>query len=125
MVKFPCVLVLDDDKDLLEMVEVVLSNFEMKVHCISDSSKLFEELERVKPSLLLMDIFLGSDDGRTLSHQIKSNGAYNNMPVILYSAGNISLNSIEASLADEFIAKPFDIKMLADKIRTLMEKAAS
>ncbi len=125
MKQLPCVLVLDDDKDLLEMVEVVLTNFKMQVYCLSDSTKLFEELERVKPSLLLMDIFLGSNDGRALCNQIKTDDDYSHIPVILYSAGNISQDSIEASMTNDFIPKPFDIKFLVDKIKSLMLNTAS
>jgi len=67
-----------------------------------------------------MDIFLGDADGRTLCYNLKFQPAYENIPVILYSAGYVPLSTIEHSKADEFIIKPFDIKQLLGKIKKLL-----
>jgi DNA-binding response OmpR family regulator len=117
------VLVVDDDKDLLEMMSLVLTKYDLNISCISKGLKLFDSINAVNPDLVLMDIFLGDADGRELCHQLKVS-AHNQLPVILYSAGQITPLSIKNSLADDFVTKPFNISILASKIKGLISKSA-
>lgn len=110
------VLVVDDDKDLLEMVSLVLRKHDMQVTCLDNGHALFPSLSTDKPDVVLMDIYLGDSDGRELCRKMKDNSDFQHLPVILYSAGNISASSIEACRANDFIAKPFDIFQLIKKI---------
>ncbi len=118
----PSVLVVDDDRDLLEMVGSVLSSYKMKVHCLSEGATLFNTINEVHPDVLLMDIYLGDSDGWNLCHSIKTSDDYKHIPVILYSAGYVTTASIHEALADEFLVKPFNIKDLINKINTLVKE---
>ncbi len=114
------ILVVDDNKDLLEMVEMTLSRLGYHITTLAKGSGFFNIVESIRPDIILLDIFLGDADGRTLCYNLKLQPAYENIPVILYSAGYIHLSTIENSKADEFIIKPFDIKYLVEKIKTLL-----
>lgn len=114
------ILIVDDDKDLLEMVEMALSRVGYQITTVAKGSGFFDLVESIRPDIILLDIFLGDADGRNLCHQMKLQPAYENIPVILYSAGYISRSSIEYSKADEFIIKPFDIRYLVEKVKTLL-----
>lgn len=116
------VLVLDDDADLLEMVDLTLSANGFAIKCISTGEYFFNNVDLVKPELILLDIFLGKFDGRKLCRQLKEHSLYQNIPVILYSAGNISHLTIEESKANLFISKPFDINHLMQKIKSLVKQ---
>jgi DNA-binding response OmpR family regulator len=111
------ILIVDDDRDLLEMVTIALSNFEMKVECLADGNRLIECITAFEPNLILLDIYLNDCDGRELCYKLKSSDQYKNIPVILYSAGHISAQSIRDSLADDFIPKPFSISQLVKRIK--------
>jgi DNA-binding response OmpR family regulator len=113
------VLVVDDDTDLLEMVSLVLQSYDMKVNCINRGELLLDTITAIDPDILLMDIYLGDTDGRKLCHSLKSSEKFNHIPVILYSAGVITNISIQESLADDFLIKPFDITELVKKIEAL------
>lgn len=110
------VLVVDDDTDLLEMVSLVLTSHNMKVECLNKGDLLFQSVATDKPDIVLMDIYLGDSDGRDLCRTLKSSDQYHNIPVILYSAGNITAASVQESKADDFLSKPFDIRQLINKI---------
>jgi DNA-binding response OmpR family regulator len=114
------ILVVDDDKDLLEMVEMTLSRLGYQITTLAKGSGFFKVVESIRPDIILLDIFLGDADGRTLCHKMKLQPAYENIPVILYSAGYVSLSTIEHSKADEFMIKPFEIKQLLEKIKKLL-----
>lgn len=114
------VLVVDDDQDILDMVNLVLTTYDLKVSCIKYGTALMTAIESIKPDLVLMDIYLGDADGRTLCHELKNSSKYKNIPVILYSAGHITAASVKESLADDFLAKPFDNLKLIKSIRSLI-----
>ena len=106
------ILIVDDDKDLLEMVEMILSRLGYHITTLAKGSVFFNVVESIRPDIILLDIFLGDADGRNLCYQMKLQPAYENIPVILYSAGHMSISTIEHSKADDFITKPFDTKQL-------------
>jgi len=114
------ILVVDDDKDLLEMVEMTLSRLGYHITTLAKGSGFLKIVESIRPDIILLDIFLGDADGRTLCYNLKLQPVYHNIPVILYSAGFVPLSTIEHSKADVFIIKPFDIKYLVEKIKTLL-----
>ena len=116
----PKILLVDDDKDLLEMVEMTLSRLGYQITTLAKGSVFFNIVESIRPDIILLDIFLGDADGRTLCYNLKLQPVYENIPVILYSAGYVPLSTIEHSKADEFIIKPFDNKYLVEKIKTLL-----
>jgi DNA-binding response OmpR family regulator len=111
------VLVIDDDLDLLEMVSMVLSSYGLSVQTISQGNQVNDSLDEFIPDVILMDIYLGDVDGRDICSALKTSLQYQHIPIILYSAGYITSTSIEASRADDFLAKPFDNKQLFEKIR--------
>jgi DNA-binding response OmpR family regulator len=117
------VLLIDDDEDLLEMVEMVLTNSSMRVETSTSGASLMNSLRTSNPDIIVMDIYLGDSDGRNLCQRLKSSKEYGHIPVILYSAGVITPESINEAGADEFIPKPFRIDDLVQKIRALTTAA--
>jgi DNA-binding response OmpR family regulator len=115
----PRVLIVDDDEDLLEMVSMILSRSGMEVHTANKAINFHEMISKIKPDLILMDIYLDDLDGRELCREIKLLNEFAKIPVILYSAGVIPTDTITTSLADEFMLKPFDNAQLLKKINAL------
>lgn len=111
------VLVVDDDKDLLEMVTLVLRINGMDVYSINDYQQFFSSLSVFQPDLVVLDIYLEEADGRELCRQMKGMDDFSNTPVLLYSAGHITADSIEECQANGFLQKPFDISILLKRIR--------
>ncbi len=114
------VLVVDDDADLLEMVDIALSKQGFTTSTINNGKHFFNKVESFRPDIILLDIFLGDADGRKLCHRLKETATSQDIPVILYSAGHVSGSSIERSLANAFVSKPFEIKHLVAKIKSLL-----
>jgi len=114
------VLIVDDDQDILDMVSLVLTTYDLEVACINNGAALFPAIVKNKPDLVLMDIYLGDADGRELCNTLKTSSQFGNIPVILYSAGHITSSSVKESHADDFLTKPFDNLQLIKKIRSLI-----
>jgi DNA-binding response OmpR family regulator len=115
----PHILVVDDDADLLELVTLVLKRSDYQVTALQDGTKVFPIVEDINPDVILMDIYLGNTDGRNICKDLKSSDKFNAIPVILYSAGNITAQSIRDAMADSFIVKPFNNAEILEKIQSL------
>ena len=112
-------MVVDDDADLLEMVTLVLTSQGMDVVALNKGKEFFNVLKSNQPDIVLMDIYLGDADGRDLCRQVKT-ASVPKVPILLYSAGNITSSSIAESMADDFFQKPFEINQLMKKIRNFL-----
>lgn len=118
------VLLVDDDVDLLEMVCLMLRVNDLDADCISRGNEVFPCLQSGDPDIVVMDVFLGDSDGRDLCLKIKNEQKYSRLPVLLYSAGNVSDSTLVECGADDFLQKPFDMNVLINRIRQLTTKTA-
>ncbi len=116
------ILVVDDDDDILEMMCLILESYNLTPTCVPDGKGIREIIDDINPALILMDIYLGKQDGRTICHSLKESAIYGHIPIILYSAGHISSESIKASLADAFIVKPFNVQELVNQIKLRVQE---
>lgn len=111
------ILAVDDNEDILEILKLILEDYGYEVKTITDGSLLFDEIKAHKPDLILLDIMLGNMDGRELCKAVKSNKETQDIPIILVSAShNLSDRFMLASANIDFLAKPFDMMELLDKV---------
>ncbi len=110
------ILVVDDDIDILTVVQLVLESHQFEVVAISKCQKIYSLIDTFYLDLILLDVSLGTQDGRNLCKQIKSDIKTKNISVILFSANHNVEKSISECLADSFISKPFDINDLIEGI---------
>ena len=68
-----------------------------------------------------MDVNLDAEDGRQLCLELKENPLTKTIPVILCSARHELLHNFKSFLADDFIEKPFEMKLLVSKIEKLLK----
>jgi len=112
------ILILDDDEDILDIVSFLLRENGYKVQTLSNGETVFEAIKEFNPELLLMDVMLGGMDGRVICKRIKNTEETNCLPVILISGTHDLGNSLlEEGAPNDFVAKPFDIYDLLQKIK--------
>lgn len=119
------ILAVDDDKDILEVLQFILEDSGYEVDTLSDGHHLLDTIKRKAPDLILLDIMLGNMDGRELCKSVKRESVTHNIPVILISAShNITSSMNQEGAPNDFIAKPFDINNLLNKIKNQLNSAA-
>jgi DNA-binding response OmpR family regulator len=111
------VLVVDDDQDILQVVKIVLSMNDFEVTTISRGEEIEAAIKTFTPDLILLDVALGSVDGRDICKTLKISHETQHIPVILFSAHYDLANNIQECMANDFVIKPFDTSYLVDKIR--------
>lgn len=111
------ILVLDDDADILEVISYILEDKGYEVVTLSGGEEIFQTIRQFHPDLVLMDVMLGSMDGRMICHELKDHSDTQALPVILISASHDLARSLSQEGApNDFIAKPFDVDHLITKV---------
>ena len=111
------ILVVDDNQEILEVIELILELEGYQVSALIDANRFNERLTEFKPDLILLDVMLGSLDGRDLCNSLKADKVTVDIPVIMISASH-NLNDMQNRICypNDFIAKPFDIDNLISKV---------
>ena len=113
------VLIIEDDESIAEAIGMALTfdGFEIKV--VIQATQAISAVKTYKPDAIVLDLLLSGIDGRDIAKALKNNTKTKNIPIILTSAHPLAEKAAQAAGADAFIAKPFDISVLSDKIKTL------
>lgn len=110
------ILIADDDESILDALSLLLEDSGYKVQIVKDGNLLYNFLDPL-PDLLLLDIWMAGTDGRDICKELKSNEKTRTMPVIIVSA-NKDIHSITSECgADDYLAKPFQVKDLFEMIQ--------
>lgn len=124
MDKMQKILAVDDNEDILEVLKLILEDYDYDVKTLADGRKLVDQIEEYKPDLILLDIMLGEIDGRELCKTIKSNKDTHDIPIIMISASHgLSGQYKPYDAPNDFLAKPFDISELVDKVQSQLAAA--
>lgn len=115
------ILVVDDDVDILSVMEILLSMKGFDVEVTSKGENTFPKIESFKPDLILLDVLISGHDGRVICKQLKSNKSTSHIPVIMFSAHPGAAATISDYGADDFIAKPFDVNNLMQKVNNQLK----
>jgi DNA-binding response OmpR family regulator len=123
MTKKAKILVVDDDPDILDAIAFTLEDAGYTV-TTTEKGEYAENLHDTNgglPNVIILDVLLSGKDGRTICKKLKSQKETKHIPVIMISAHPDAEKSTKEVGADDFLAKPFDIKNLL----TLAEKYTS
>ena len=115
------ILVVDDDLAILEALDITLRDSGYETETSTKNGDYVERsLRRQLPDLMVLDILLSGHDGRAICKNLKSREETRHIPIILISAHpNAEKTALEAG-ADDFLAKPFNIDDLLDRIERLV-----
>ncbi|MEJ7693623.1 response regulator [Daejeonella sp.] len=108
------VLVVDDNHEILNVIEIILQGEGYDVLCVDTGEDLKQKVLLAQPNLILLDIMLGAYNGLELCRELKNDPQTLQVPIVMISAShNIDKTSCEA---EGFIAKPFEIDYLINKV---------
>ncbi len=110
------ILVVDDDLDILVVMEILLTMKGFKVDVTAKWDNTFDKIKSFNPDLILLDILISGNDGRVLCKQLKGQDDTKHIPIIMFSAHPSAASTIHEYGANDFIAKPFDVSDLLNKV---------
>jgi two-component system, OmpR family, phosphate regulon response regulator PhoB len=114
------ILVIEDDKDIAEVLETVLAFNSFDVVGMERTDDIIEAVSTHKPDLVLTDYLLYGMNGGKICKAIKSNPKTCHIPVVLISAYHELAIAMGSFGFDAFIPKPFQIGKLVNTINNLL-----
>lgn len=116
------ILVVDDEPDIVLMVSNRLKASGYDVVSAADGQAGLEMAKTSRPDLIILDLMLPKMDGYKVCSFIKKDSRYSKIPVIMFSAKaqQDDIKMGEEVGADAYIVKPFDSRVLLEKITGLL-----
>ena len=118
------ILVVDDDRDVAELVATVLAEAGHEVKTITDSRQAMAAFGEFQPDLVTLDVLMPSVDGISLCLELRRNS---DVPVLFLSAKDDPPDRVVGLRigADDYLGKPFDNDELAARVEALMRRDRS
>ena len=116
-----CVLVVDDDASIREMLHDYLSSHGYEVALAGDGTSMRSQIEAATPDLVLLDLGLPHEDGLSLARYLRER----------YDVGIIMVTGAASTVdrivgleigADDYVAKPFEPRELLARIKSVMRR---
>ncbi len=118
------VLIIDDEKDIVESVEYNLAKEGYKVSKSYDGINGLEAVQKKLPDIVILDLMLPGMSGIEICKAMKADQKTASIPVIMLTAKGEETDKIVGLEvgADDYITKPFSIRELAARIKTILKR---
>ncbi len=127
------ILVVDDDRDILDSLRVILEGNGYEVRTAKNSREALTALQEKKPDLMLLDIMMATEtEGFNLAYELQKKPEYENLPIVILTSflGKVREEGPEKFqhiLGEQWPAKwlfekPVDTKKLLAKIEGILSK---
>jgi YesN/AraC family two-component response regulator len=119
------ILIVDDEKDICEVLDISLSDLGYKVHTAEDGEAALRIFEKMKPSIVLTDIRMPGMDGIELLRRIKAQHPETEV-ILITGHGDMDLAIKSLKLeATDFITKPINDELLEIALKRAHERISS
>jgi DNA-binding response OmpR family regulator len=121
------VLVIDDEKDLLELVRYNLEKEHLDVITASDGASGLEIGLQHKPDLVVLDLMMPGMNGMEVCKQLRADARTRAVPIIMLTAKASETDKIVGLEmgADDYITKPFSVRELVARVRAVLRRVGS
>ena len=127
------ILIIDDDKDLVNSIEIILQTKNYQVRSAFDGKDGYDKITKKIPDLILLDVMMATDtEGFDLAYKLKENPKYRDIPIIMITSftqkmaeqGPESFQHIlgEAWPVSSFLEKPIDPEVLLSMVEKVLSE---
>ena len=115
------ILVVDDDKNISQLIKLYLSKEGCNVKTAFDGKEAIEVFKSMNPDAVILDIMLPGMDGWDVCREIRK---VSNVPIIMLTAKSETFDKVLGLElgADDFVVKPFEPKELLARIKAILRR---
>ena len=121
------ILIVDDEKDLLEMLSMNLSTAGYVVRTAASGAEAMSVIRTDRPDLILLDVMLGDISGVKLAGKLKNTPETAGIPIIMLTARDSETDVIVGLSmgADDYVTKPFSTAVLVARIEAVLRRGSA
>ncbi len=118
----PTILVVDDEKNIVQLARLYLNNEGFRVEAAYDGKQALDKARSLKPDLIVLDIMMPEMDGLTVCKELRKTS---NVPVIILTARGDEVDRIVGLEigADDYMAKPFNPRELVARVKAVLRRS--
>ena len=118
------IFVVDDERDIQEILKVNLSLQNLDVTAFSSGEEALAALKNGLPDLILLDVMVDGMDGFEFCKTLRANDAYRDIPIIFLSARTEEFDRVLGLElgGDDYIAKPFSVKEVSARVKAVLRR---
>jgi len=84
MTKGANILIIEDDRDLVNSMRVIFESLNYKVRTAYNGKEGFDQIEKKKPDLIILDVMMATDtEGFDLAYKLRNHADYKSIPIIM------------------------------------------
>lgn len=117
-------LIVDDDKDLVELIRDILdTDGRFEVRSANNGFDAGMMVKEYRPDILILDVMLPDINGREVCHRVRSDSSLDDVKIICIS-GMVEadkVNDLRDAGANDFLQKPFEVETLLNRVCRLLD----
>lgn len=121
------ILVVDDERDILALVEYNLKKEGFAVACVRSGEEALAATRNRLPDLVVLDLMLPGVDGLEVCRRLKADPATKHVPIVMLTAkgGEADIVAgLELGAAD-YVTKPFSPRVLTARLKAVLRRGES
>jgi DNA-binding response OmpR family regulator len=112
--------VLEDNIEILDILTIIFEEGNYDVYGFSTVASFLLNVSGLNPDICLLDVMLPDGNGLKVCAQVRGNDVTSHIPIVMMTAGADLSNPGTECVAEDFIAKPFDIYNLYERVNQLV-----
>ncbi len=118
------ILVVEDETDISRLIEYQLKQSGYPVATAEDGASALEQVRKLKPALVILDLMLPDMDGRDVCRAIKANSINRKIPILMLTARSEELDRIVGFElgAEDYVTKPFSPRELVLRVKAILKR---
>jgi phosphate regulon transcriptional regulator PhoB len=119
------VLLIEDDRDIIELVRYNLEREGFQVAAVTDGAAGLAQVRKTPPDLLLLDLMLPKLSGLEICKEIRRDQSLNRLPILMLTARGEEADRVVGLEmgADDYVTKPFSPRELGARVKALLRRA--
>ena len=126
------ILIIDDDRDLVETMRIILESKEYRVSAAYDGQEGLRRIEADPPDLIVLDVMMATaTEGFDLAYKLRNNSKYRDIPIVMATSFPKEMaekgpDAFQHILGEEwpvshFLEKPIDPEVLLTTVANLLK----
>jgi two-component system alkaline phosphatase synthesis response regulator PhoP len=119
------ILVVDDDKQILRLLQTYLARDGFSVLTAADGEQALHAIRRERPDAVVLDVMLPKRDGWEVTRVVRADESLRAIPILMLTArveDRDKISGLELG-ADDYVTKPFNPREVVARVRALLRRA--